>query len=246
VARILCPDDFSEPSRRALTNAIHLARNFGADLTVLTVIEPLASIYCTLVKVPTKLCNTYRKDQKGRFDGFLGDFDFQSVHWKKVSREGYPHEEILKAAQDEKSDLIVMGSQGRSGVARVLIGSVAEKVIRAMPCSVVTVKSEHAIRLRLETEIADIEARFKAGQMLLEKGFPAEALRQFEAVVAKDMTFAPGWEGLAAAHDRLGQKEEAKDCRQKAQHIRKKLWEKRVQAEVRAKHELWGRKSKRL
>jgi nucleotide-binding universal stress UspA family protein len=229
-----------------LTNAIHLARNFEAELTVFTAIEPLSNIYQTLVKVPAKLGSTYKKDQKAQFERFMDDFDFHNVQWKKAVCEGNPPEEILNAARTPKSDLIVMGSQGRTGVARMLIGSVAEKVIREMPCSVVTVKTEHAIRLRLETEIADLEARFKAGQELLDKGFPAEALRQFEGVVTKDMTFAPGWEGLAVAHNRLGQKEEAKECKQRAQHIRKKLWEKRVEAEIRAKHVLWGKKSKKF
>lgn len=244
IKKILCPVDFSEPSRRALTNAIHLSRNFQADLTVLTVVEPLSSIYRAaagaLAKAEEK---TWLEQEQFQFDKFLRGFDFHNLTWTKALRQGKPHQEILAMARETKCDLLVMGSEGRTGLARIFLGSVAEKVIREIPCSVITVKSEHAVRLKLGAEIATIDTHFKEGKELLEKGFPVEALRQFEIVIDMDKMYAPAWEGLAAAHSRLGHEEESKKCKEVARHIRQTLWQHRVEAEIRARHRLRGKKS---
>jgi nucleotide-binding universal stress UspA family protein len=57
-----------------------------------------------------------------------------------VLRAGTPHEQIVGAAQDEKADVIVIGTHGRTGVNRMLLGSVAERVVRLAPCPVLTVR----------------------------------------------------------------------------------------------------------
>ena len=243
VKKILCPVDFSDPSRRALDNALHLSRNFQAEVAVLTVIEPLSSIYrATAHRAAKAEEQTWFQQQESAFESFVRDFDFDSVSWTKALRHGRPHQEILTAVREGKFDLLIMGSEGRTGLARILLGSVAEKVVREIPCSIITVKSEHAIRLRQETEIADIEARFKRGQELLQKGFLREALHEFELVTAQAMLYAPAWEGLAAAHKRLGHEGESKRYTEMAKHIRRTLWQQRVEAEIRAHHPLRGKK----
>jgi nucleotide-binding universal stress UspA family protein len=223
IKKILCPVDFSEPSHRALTNAIQLSRNFHTDLAILTVIEPLQSVYGKKIDTSGDIQKIYAKNQNIQFAQFLRDFDFDNVSWNKVTRQGAPDQEILKQIWDTKPDLLIMGSEGRTGLARLLWGSVAEKVIREMPCSVITVKWEDVFRLRLETQITDIETHFKHGQELLEKGIPEEAVCQFEYIVSKDMMFAPAWEGLADAHSRLNHKEKSKYCREMAKQIRRTL-----------------------
>ena len=92
---------------------------------------------------------------------------------------------------------------------RMLAGSIAERVAGKMPCSMITVKSEHVIRLRLDAGVADIKAQCIQGQELLKKEFPAEAVCQFEQCIAQDSMYIPAWEGLAAAHTRLGHAKEA-------------------------------------
>jgi universal stress protein E len=233
IREMICPVDFSQTSARALTNAIHLARNFQAELSVMTVIQDIWRAHPTVGKVAAKEKGVYVKREESEFQRFLQKFDFHNVNWNQVIREGKPSEEILNLVRERQADLLVMGSVGRTGLARILIGSVAGKVVREMPCSVVTVKSEHAIRLRLEAEIDDITTHFKEGGELLAKGFPAEAIRQFEYCVDKDMMFAPAWEGLAAAHKRLGHDEESRKCTERAKYVRKRLWEMRVEAEAR-------------
>ena len=157
-------------------------------------------------------------------------------------REGKPAQQILDIAKEISINLLIMGTSGRTGLSRILMGNVTEKVVREMPCSVMTVKSEHAIRLQLETEIADIETHFKQGKNLLKKGFPEEAERQFEYCLNHDMLFAPAWEGLAAVHEQLGDKDEAQQCIDKAKKIRDSLWEQKVVAEIRSQSWLFGKK----
>ena len=79
---------------------------------------------------------------ESRFDRFLERFDFQNVNWTRAVEKGQAHEEILAFSRKRGADLLVMGSVGRTALNRILIGSVAEKVIRELPCSVVTFKAE--------------------------------------------------------------------------------------------------------
>ena len=225
INKILCPVDCSKSSGRALKNAIHLSRRFPAELTVLTVVQGLPDYYERFGEVAAEAEEASAQEQLPQFEQFLGDFDFHDVSWNKVIRYGKPYREILAVARETKSDLLVMGSVGRTGLSRILMGGVARRVALEMPCSIVTVKSEHAIRLRLDAEIADIAAHLKQGQELLERGFPEEALSQFQHCIAKDMMYAPAWEGLAAAHRRLDHEEEAEKCKERARSIVQHLWD---------------------
>ncbi|UCG11298.1 MAG: universal stress protein [Deltaproteobacteria bacterium] len=233
IKKILCPVDFSETSARALTNAIHLARNLQAELSVMTVIQDIWRVYPTVGKAAAKKQGVWVKRNESEFQRFLQKSDFHDVNWNKVIREGNPPQEILSIARQMQADLLIMGSVGRTGLARILVGSVAEKVIRETPCSVITVKAEHAIRLLLEEEIASCTSHFKEGSEMLEKGFPAEAIGQFQYCVDKDLMFAAAWDGLAAAHKRLGHEKESQKCTERAKYVRKRIEETRVEAEAR-------------
>jgi len=142
--RILCAVDLSDPSRRALANAVHLARTFQAELAVLHVAESLPELYLSAATIAAEAQSKYRLEERREFDAFLKDFDFTDITWTKTVRQGGAHQEILKLAREWNADLLVMGSVGRTGLSRILLGSVAGKVLREMPCSVITVKSEHA------------------------------------------------------------------------------------------------------
>jgi nucleotide-binding universal stress UspA family protein len=139
VKNILCPVDLSEPSSRALANAIQLSQTFGSQLTVLSVLEPLKQFYEHLGHWFTD--ESWVPDES-RFDRFLERFDFQNANWTRAVRKGQAHAEILELSREIGADLLVMGSVGRTALNRILIGSVAEKVIRELPCSVVTFKAE--------------------------------------------------------------------------------------------------------
>lgn len=232
VHKILCPVDFSDPSGRALQNAIHLSRGFRAELTVLTAI-PLSGYH-------KRMGDAAAEEEESRvFERFLQGFDFHNVQSTNLIRRGKPQEEILRVVEEKEPDLLVAGSVGRRALGRVLAGGVGRKVARHLPCSMVTVRSENAIRLRLDAESTDIEAHFKQGHELLALGFPEEAGRQFRRCIAKNNMHAPAWEGLAAVHKRLGQHEEAKRFEEQAEQIHQTLYHKQIEAEIRRHHPLF-------
>jgi len=237
--QIVCAVDFSEPSRRALTNAIHLARQLDAGLIVLHVLDTALAAFAQTPSPAAEDLARKRQIRQEEFDNFLAGFHLDGVRVTTDLRAGSPAWEILNAVRDSGCDLLVMGSVGRTGLPRILLGSVAEKVVRELPCSVITVKSEHVIRVEMDLELDDLEAQCAQGEALLEKGFPAEALQQFEACIAKDRLYLPAWEGMAAAHEQLGHQTRAEQCRAKIQLINERLHHKRIQQSVRAEHWLW-------
>ncbi len=242
VNNILCPVDCSESSGRALRNAIHLSRKFSARLTVLTVIQGLPeNDQCGNEDVAGSE-ETSAQEQVPHFNQFLAHFDFHNVSWNKVVRYHEPYREILKVVRETKTDLLVMGSMGKTGFSQGLIGKVATDVAPEMPCSVFTVKAEHAIRLWLDTEDTDMEDQIKQGHELLEHGLSEEALGQFQHCMAKNTMDAPAWKGLAAAHQRLGHETEAENCTAKAESIVKQLEDSRIEADIRRSHPLFNRK----
>lgn len=108
--RILCAVDFSEPSARALTNAIHLARIFQAELTVLTVAQTLAGLYVTTAMLAREAQSKLHRQEERLFDKFLKRFDFTGVRWTKAIQQGVPEREILKLAREWSANLLIMGS----------------------------------------------------------------------------------------------------------------------------------------
>lgn len=142
IENILCAVDFSDASNRALQNAIFLSKAFNAGLTILTVIESLSNIYPGRPIVEPQTQGIYVKDRENEFRKFLGGFDLSGVRWEKLIQRGSPDAEILGAVRERTPDLLIMGSEGKTGISRILMGSVAEKVVRELPCSVITFKSE--------------------------------------------------------------------------------------------------------
>jgi universal stress protein E len=119
IRRILCPIDFSETSERALKNAILLSKTFQAHLIVLTVFEPLLSSYFGMGQTPGESKEkALVKHQQQRFDRFLTRFNFENLNWNKKILRGRPHQEILRAIHDTKSDLLVIGSMGKTGLTK--------------------------------------------------------------------------------------------------------------------------------
>jgi len=235
---ILCPVDCSPASGRALRNAIHLARRFEARLLVLNVVTPVSFP----VLLPSVQEGMQRKDaesESARFDRFLEQFEFHGVDWHKVLRQGAPAETIVNAAADESADLVVMGSVGRTGLSRILLGSVAAKVARRLPCSMVLMKAEDAIRLKVDEELTDLDSQYARGCQLLEDGFLEEASRQFSLCLRTNDLFAPAWEGLAEVCRRRGDAARAEECGEMAERIEKSLEWQRVEADIRRSHHLW-------
>ena len=238
---ILCAVDGSPPSKRALQNAIHLARQHSARLYVLHVTSPVSVDPELLRLVPRGMNREHAEAEAAGLERFLASFDFHGIERQVVLREGNPAEAILVTASELSVDLLVMGSVGRTGLSRILLGSVAGKVARQLPCSVVMVKAEDAIRLRLDEELADLHTHYARGCELLENGFPEEARRQFEHCMRTNDMFAPAWDGLAEVCQRQGRPDRANEHRETAQQIKQALAWQRVEADVRRSHLLWSK-----
>ena len=136
---ILHPTDFSDPSRQAFQLAWSLARDHGAKLIVLHVSPPLL-IYGEFGAVAqTDIQNDQLREELEQVVG-----PDRSVPLEHRLEEGDPASHIVRLAEDTGSDLIVMGTHGRTGLRRWLLGSVAEQVMRRAHCPVLTVKAVEA------------------------------------------------------------------------------------------------------
>ena len=160
--RILCPVDMSGFSLDALRLAVKLAECSDATLDILHVIHnPFDELYMTAIAEtdpalidtysvePLKRANIVRATEE-HSEVLLKQFCHDTVkHLAKVRyhvRNGDPFECILDGAADFMTDLIVLATHGRTGVKRLVIGNVAEKVVRHAPCPVLTVKPKAVVR----------------------------------------------------------------------------------------------------
>ena len=143
-SRILVPTDFSEPSDAALAYARVLAEKFGASLHVLHVFESpfVAGAVSPEVFVDDSPAVQAQllEEAKNRLQHRVSAADRANYAATTEIVGGHSARAIVDYAIERKMDLIVMGTHGRSGVAHLLMGSVAEKVVRTAPCPVMTVR----------------------------------------------------------------------------------------------------------
>jgi len=143
--RILVPSDFSECSDAAVRYGVELARKFGATLHLLHVVQDPATQPWAAEGFAVPLLEAvdqWQKDAKLRLDTSIPFEDRANAVVSCTIASPFP--EILRYAIDNGIDLIVMGTHGRCGVSHMLLGSIAEKVVRRAPCPVLTVRQpEH-------------------------------------------------------------------------------------------------------
>lgn len=142
IRHILCPIDFSETSLLALTYAAAFASWYEADLDVLHVAPALEDDVTTLqsrVDAPPGLNAVTRDRITSEIGRAIAAAGAVRVNARALALNGRAHETIVHQAQAQPTDLLVMGTHGRSGFNRLLLGSVTEKVLRMAPCPVLTV-----------------------------------------------------------------------------------------------------------
>jgi nucleotide-binding universal stress UspA family protein len=143
---ILVPHDFSDTAQHALTFALELSSKLGAKITVLHAFEVPSFGYPDGIALSAEVIENVRKAASTALDGLVDRARGSGTDVRGVLRQGAAWSEIGAAAKDLKVDLIVMGTHGRHGLARVLLGSVAEKVVRTAPCPVLTVRGPESAR----------------------------------------------------------------------------------------------------
>ena len=136
---LLHPTDFSEPSDFAFELACALARDYGARLLIVHAVPP-PLFHGEVVD---------RREDTGFIEGIRGLLQRRrpadpEVPVEHVLDDGDPAGVIVHLAQERRCDLIVMGTHGRTGLGRLLLGSVAERVMRTAPCPVLTVRAPQA------------------------------------------------------------------------------------------------------
>ena len=134
--KILVPVDFSDCSKKALVYASALARQFGAELTLLYIVQTYPVV---LEMVPREMTSTetgHQELQKLRLTVEKG------INCQTEIRSGTPHVEIVHAAKDLNADLIIISTHGHSGLTHVVLGSTTERVVRQAPCPVLVVREK--------------------------------------------------------------------------------------------------------
>ena len=135
--RILAPTDFSEYSAEAIGYACALADKFGSELHFLHILEVHAS--STPVFGAGLAFSPRIRESRAAVEQAL-ELVADGRAAVRATAEGPTFLEILRYAKDNEIDLIVMGTHGRSGLAHVMLGSVAERIVRKAPCPVLTVR----------------------------------------------------------------------------------------------------------
>jgi nucleotide-binding universal stress UspA family protein len=143
IKSVLVPTDFSDASETALTYGMGLAETFGASLHLVHVMEDLlahawaAEVYVAAVP---NLREEIERESQQRLSAMLPEADRKRLRAEIALLSGNPFIEIIRYAKAQDIDLIVMGTHGRGPIAHMLLGSVAEKVVRKSPCPVLTVR----------------------------------------------------------------------------------------------------------
>jgi nucleotide-binding universal stress UspA family protein len=140
--KILCPTDFSEPSYEALKAAGELAYEFGSELCIIHVVSPVPPM--PMGAEPTALNVLMYEEElmassKKSLEEVLNHLETRELKSRLIVVRGNAADEIVRIADQENVDLIVIATRGRTGLNRLIFGSVAEKVVRLAKCPVLTV-----------------------------------------------------------------------------------------------------------
>ncbi|HPQ42018.1 MAG TPA: universal stress protein [bacterium] len=135
ILKILCPTDFSDSARYAFQTAVMMAERFNASIELFHVIEPSAYVSDRIEDSE----KTYQETVRDKL-AVLAEVPGPQVPVAVEIATGIPYMEITRRASEIGADLIVIGTHGRTGIRHLLIGSVAEKVVRAAACPVLTVR----------------------------------------------------------------------------------------------------------
>lgn len=141
IKRILVPVDFSEASLEALGHAVDLAKRYSGELLLLHVVEPVYYAVPAMEVIAEQ--QTFARAELARLAEKLVE---QGVTCHTLLRTGTSHLEIVEAALGNAADIIVMATHGRTGFSHLMMGSVAERVVRTSVCPVLTVRCSRPAR----------------------------------------------------------------------------------------------------
>jgi nucleotide-binding universal stress UspA family protein len=140
--RIVVPTDFSSCSEEAWALAQRLAGALGSELVLVHVLveAPLWGEGPFSMDRTRELFEAARKWAGDKLGEWAAEARGKGLRARPTLRTGAAHEEIVALATDERADLVIIGTHGRGGVNRALLGSVTDRVVRLAPCPVLTVR----------------------------------------------------------------------------------------------------------
>lgn len=141
IKRILCPVDFSETSEHALRYAIDLASRLGADVRIAHAYQlPTYALPDGALLARPDFVKELTTELQKQLDDLIHRYGGHGVDLRGKITEGLAFQEINRIAEEDGADLIVMGTHGRTGMKHLLLGSVAERVVRTAKVPVLTVR----------------------------------------------------------------------------------------------------------
>lgn len=145
IRRILHPTDFSPASSAAYKRAVEMAKDNRAELLLVHVLTPAIPVMAdgyVSPQVYEDMANATRAHGQKYLTSLVGKAKKAGVRVKGLLLEGVPHERIAQAARSRKADMVVIGTHGRTGFAKLFLGSVASRVLAVAPCPVLTVRGK--------------------------------------------------------------------------------------------------------
>lgn len=145
IRRILHPTDFSRASTPAFKRAVEMAKANRSELVVAHVLVPSMPIMgdgYVSPQVYEDLDAAARSAAQKQLRKLIGKAKQAGVRVKGLLLDGVAHERIARAARSQKADLVVIGTHGRTGFAKLFLGSVASRVLAVSPCPVLTVRGK--------------------------------------------------------------------------------------------------------
>ena len=143
IKKVLFPTDLSDAAAEAQLYACALAEQFQAELHVLSVVQDVALMSPDPNipwVIPASSLDEVRQNLESALSRVPDERWSEGRDVRRVIRIGAPYVEIVKYAEEEAIDVIVVGTHGRSGLTHLLLGSTSEKIVRKAPCPVLTVR----------------------------------------------------------------------------------------------------------
>lgn len=232
IKTILCPVDFSDASARALKNTLLMVKKHKAKIIILNTYLPYF-ISSLRIEVDLKKENENLKTlHQQEMNSFLKQFSLEGVDHSILIKDGDTNQIINNIALEKNLDLIIIGTTGKNNFGKLLIGGVTEKLIREMPCSIITTKSSDIVNLRLENETNDIELINKLAQDQFNNGDYKAAIESYELCLRINDMHIPSHYQIAKAYQKLGDIEKYESYKQTATELLHRLWGKDIESEI--------------
>ncbi len=141
IRRVLVPVDFSDHSQNALRYAVAFASQFGAELILVHIVEQM--VYPGDWMYPPLASSDFATEKREQILERLKQLSAGvGVKARQIVRLGRAWQEVVEIAKEQKADILIIATHGYTGLKHVLLGSVAEKIVRHAPCPVLTVRPE--------------------------------------------------------------------------------------------------------